>query len=128
MLQKVIQKRNQQYAGIVHIDKALNNQDKALIEAKKVYLGKICDKHNISKLEFSPTEGDLFSKTKVDVYKQGLTRMDFKGYYSSYDVTIPTDIKVGRSLFLDKTLEKPTEKLQEIITGIKEVIKFKKSL
>ena len=123
MLQKAIQKRNNKLAAIVHVDKAVNTQDKAIIEANRVYLGKVCKRNDISKLEFSPTEGDLFSKTKVDVYKQGLTRMDFKGYYSSYNVTIPADVKVGKSVFLDKTLENSSEKLQEIITGIKQIIK-----
>ena len=126
MLQKAIQKRNEAYAGIVQIDKVLNKQDKALIESKKIYLGKLCDKQGISKIKFAPVENDLFSTTKVDVYKPGLARLDLKGYYSSYDITVPVDKKVGHSVFLDKTLDKSADKLQEIVTGIMQIVKPKK--
>ena len=126
MLQKAIQKRNNKLAAVVHVDKAVNAQDKAIIEANRVYLGKVCKRNNISKLEFSPAESDLFSKTKAEVYKQTMTRINvdysFNGY-NNYSITVPVDTKINQPLFLDKTIEKSSEKLQEIVKSIHQLVK-----
>lgn len=126
MLQKAIQKRNNKLAAAVHVDKAVNAQDKAVIEANKVYLGKVCKRNNISKLEFSPTESDLFSRTKADAYKQTLARVNmdnsFNGY-NNYSITVPVDTKINQPLFLDKTIENSSEKLQEIVKSIHQLVK-----
>ena len=67
----------------------------------------------------------MFSRTKADVYKQTLARVNvdnsFNGY-NNYSITVPIDTKINQPLFLDKTIENSSEKLQEIVIDIKKQI------
>ena len=68
----------------------------------------------------------LFSRTKADAYKQTLARVNvdnsFNGY-NNYSITVPVDTKINQPLFLDKTIENSSEKLQEIVKSIHQLVK-----
>ena len=68
----------------------------------------------------------MFSRTKADAYKQTLARVNVDNSingYNNYSITVPVDTKINQPLFLDKTIEKPSEKLQEIVKSIHQLVK-----